>query len=749
MSADEYRDHDNRFMTYSTYVAGRVVAIGTAVIRRILACNRGRKGDFRDEERKNYFMWKIQEAAMFFQKTDSIFSQEQRKCQNHNPKGAEYHAHWKCDIFKITLSEVRDLEVVDVNLRIQHYRVEFDAHLGRVLWCETGEAVRSRLGWCKGIGLPRSPDLWKQLLQRNPYAGYCIRREVKPETSARNENKNNNIHPELVGFKPSCVIIMLQSEYSMIGGISWYHGPAEKRGYHKEWESSDEDAVTTKQEVADHVECITAKRGVQTWYCRRSKLGNTRKWDEIMAGVTKSAIRLPDVLSGLGGEDRPAKQFSQLEQANTKQPLEKAGRGGGNRGGSYHRDNGNRTELRGDLDQIHNGDQGMVEYYVGRLQLHTIRWNRLEINSSYTEENHRVPKFLCDRFLVNRRQTGERLGTCMVMLKHETSSCKVLQSVAGHDSPVTVVKIAAIGQEIRISLAAGSGLDEEIDTSSHADVESQPPPGRFYSNLLKRSLRFNHFGGLSVRALHNSKNVLCSLRSGWIIIWLNDNQEEPCMVMVVHSCKNVVHALGVTREKVLLPGFVMQEDCKGFKEAKGRYEGALLGRDRRRVSNCPAASDNTTVTIRKVREVCSGRTQITVGKGSVQGVVKTFGVSYVWDVDLSLPEIANDYSVWVRCPSDRNLQEQDTHITPAFKPPPSIFDGLRKQLIHVVDKLRGQKPRRSTTTIKQLTVQGQILLRRGSTSVTMYPPSMAEETAPQPRWQSTEAYVGSLCFVTC
>ncbi|KAG5450637.1 hypothetical protein CSKR_100113 [Clonorchis sinensis] len=34
------------------------------------------------------------------------------------------------------------------------------------------------------------------------------------------------------------------------------------------------------------------------------------------------------------------------------------------------------------------------------------------------------------------------------------------------DSPVTVVTVAAIGQAIRISMAGGSGLDEEIDTES-------------------------------------------------------------------------------------------------------------------------------------------------------------------------------------------------------------------------------------------------------------------------------------------
>ncbi|KAG5441873.1 hypothetical protein CSKR_106319 [Clonorchis sinensis] len=61
-------------------------------------------------------------------------------------------------------------------------------------------------------------------------------------------------------------------------------------------------------------------------------------------------------------------------------------------------------------------------------------------------------------------------------------------------------------------------------------------------------------------------------------------------------------------------------------------------------------------------------------------------------------------------------RKKGTPFTLVPKPPPTAFDGLRKQLNLVVDKLQGLKPRRATAIFKQLTVQGQILLLQGSKS---------------------------------
>ncbi|GAA52678.1 hypothetical protein CLF_108603 [Clonorchis sinensis] len=75
------------------------------------------------------------------------------------------------------------------------------------------------------------------------------------------------------------------------------------------------------------------------------------------------------------------------------------------------------------------------------------------------------------------------------------------------------------------------------------------------------------------------------------------------------------------------------------------------------------------------------------------------------------------------------------------------FDGLRKRMIQLADKLEGLESIRSTAIIKQSIVQGQILLRRGAKSTIDGLSSMVQDAASQPKWRSKGHRF--VCFVTC
>ncbi|KAG5448131.1 hypothetical protein CSKR_106370, partial [Clonorchis sinensis] len=88
--------------------------------------------------------------------------------------------------------------------------------------------------------------------------------------------------------------------------------------------------------------------------------------------------------------------------------------------------------------------------------------------------------------------------------------------------------------------------------------------------------------------------------------------------------------------------------------------------------------------------------------------------------------------------SDYNLPEERVPLTLVPKPPPTAFDALRKQLNGMVDELQGLEPRKATAIFKQSIVHGQTLLRQGSKPATDGLPSVGEDNAPQPRWQSRD-----------
>ncbi|KAG5453696.1 hypothetical protein CSKR_114044 [Clonorchis sinensis] len=77
-----------------------------------------------------------------------------------------------------------------------------------------------------------------------------------------------------------------------------------------------------------------------------------------------------------------------------------------------------------------------------------------------------------------------------------------------------------------------------------------------------------------------------------------------------------------------------------------------------------------------------------------------------------------------------------------IRPTPTASDGLCKQPNRAVDTLQVLEPGRTTAVIRQLIVQGQILLCQGSTSANDNPPSVAEDTAPQTRWRSRNTDLG-------
>ncbi|GAA49484.1 hypothetical protein CLF_103123 [Clonorchis sinensis] len=76
------------------------------------------------------------------------------------------------------------------------------------------------------------------------------------------------------------------------------------------------------------------------------------------------------------------------------------------------------------------------------------------------------------------------------------------------------------------------------------------------------------------------------------------------------------------------------------------------------------------------------------------------------------------------------------------RPPPTACDALREQVNRLMDKLQVMEPRKATASFKQMIVHGQILLRQGSNSATGGPPSVVEDTAPQPRWRSRDTDLG-------
>ncbi|GAA48641.1 hypothetical protein CLF_101860 [Clonorchis sinensis] len=87
------------------------------------------------------------------------------------------------------------------------------------------------------------------------------------------------------------------------------------------------------------------------------------------------------------------------------------------------------------------------------------------------------------------------------------------------------------------------------------------------------------------------------------------------------------------------------------------------------------------------------------------------------------------------------LPEKGVPLALGPKPPPP-FAGLRKQLNRVVDKLQVLESRKATAKFKQLIIHGQVLLRQGPNSATGGLPSVAEDTAPQPRWRSRDTDLG-------
>ncbi|GAA48614.1 hypothetical protein CLF_101822 [Clonorchis sinensis] len=103
---------------------------------------------------------------------------------------------------------------------------------------------------------------------------------------------------------------------------------------------------------------------------------------------------------------------------------------------------------------------------------------------------------------------------------------------------------------------------------------------------------------------------------------------------------------------------------------------------------------------------------------------------------------SDGYVLNVRWLSDYNLPEKGVPLTLIPKPPPTAFDALRKQMNRVMDKLQGLEPRKATASFKQPIVHGQILLRRGSNFATGGLPSVVEDTAFQPRWQSRDTNLG-------